>query len=102
MRYAMCLLILVGCATPEQERARQAAEQAEYQQLVFQRCRSYGFTDATPEFRQCVMQVDMAARQMLQQHTLQEESMRRQRAMPMCSTLPPGTAGYMRSQGRCR
>lgn len=103
MRYVVVLFVLVaGCATPEQQYAQQAADRAEYQRLLAQRCTSYGFTAGTLEFSNCVMQVDMSARNLLLQQSLQEESMRQERALPLCSSLGPGLRGYMKAQGRCR
>jgi hypothetical protein len=103
------VLVLVGCISPEErERRLQArAEQEEaqrqaYRQGIQNRCASYGFRPGTPDFSNCVMQIDQGNRQMLMQQMLQDESARQQRAMPYCADLPPGQAGYMRAQGRCR
>lgn len=65
---ALALLIpLSGCLTAQEE-ANNAAiraqiEEAQYQQRIQERCRSYGFRDNTAEFRNCLMQVDTANRQ---------------------------------------
>lgn len=109
-------LTLVGCATPEQiearrqqELAQQQAAQAAYRERVFGQCRAYGFTEGTEQFRQCLMQVDMAnqqqnaaTRQMILQQYLQQQNEQEIRAMPYCSSLPPVIAGYRRAQGTCR
>ena len=117
MRYLivllMLLLMLSGCASPEQIAARQAQEAAQrvaqqeaYRQQVFGQCRAYGFTEGTPEFRQCLMQVDQAnqaqnaqMRSIILQQMLQQEY----QSMPSCSSLPPGPlTEWRRGQGTCR
>lgn len=113
MRYAIYLCVLLaGCASPErlaalraQEQAQAQAQQEAYNRQVFGQCRAYGFTEGTPDFRNCLMQVDQANQaqnaqiraQILQQY-LQEQS----QARPLCSSLPPGLDGYRRARGECR
>ena len=105
----LSMVLLGGCiSVEERERRQQLAaehEQAQrqaYRQRINDRCASYGFRPGTPDFSNCVMQIDQGNRQMIRQQILQEESARQQRAMPYCSELPPGQAGYMRAQGQCR
>ena len=124
MRIAVIALsiALSGCAskTPEERaafrQARQAEEQRQvaaqreaYRQNVYSQCRSYGFRDGSAEFNNCVMRVDMsnreqdaATRQMILQQAIQAEQVRQQRALPLCSSMGPGMAGYMRAEGSCR
>lgn len=101
MRYVL-LLLLAGCATQEELAAQHAAEQAQYRNAVHAQCRGYGLTQGTTQFSECLMRVDMAYRQLLLDHALQEETAARTRALPYCSSLPPGLAGAYRAQGRCR
>ncbi|MBI2749747.1 MAG: hypothetical protein HYX43_10530 [Burkholderiales bacterium] len=113
MRYAVYLVVLLaGCATQEQIEARrqyeaeqQAAAIEAYRQQVFGQCRAYGFRDGTPEFSQCLMQVDQAnqaqnaqMRAVILQQLLQQQYQQ----MPLCSSLPPGMAGWYQAQGKCR
>lgn len=67
MRYLVVLVVLAGCTTQAERQQRDyEAEQARaraYTQQVDGQCRSYGFKDGTPEFRDCVMRVDTANRQ---------------------------------------
>lgn len=104
---------LVGCAaTPEQiearrqqEQAQQQAAQAAYRERVFGQCRAYGFTEGSAEFRQCLMQVDMANQQQnaaTRQIILQQMLQQQYQSMPLCSSLPPFTSGYRRAEGTCR
>lgn len=77
MRYLFVLLLLGGCATPEQRAADAAAQRAAYRVKVEDTCFAYGYKPNTPEWSNCMMQVDMAyqqqnaaMRQMLIQHQL--------------------------------
>lgn len=70
MRYAICLVVLLaGCESlidpgkKEREAREQAARAEAYRRHVNAQCRAYGFKEETPEYRQCLMQVDMAYRQ---------------------------------------
>jgi hypothetical protein len=83
------MVLLAGCATPQEKAAQeaqaQAAQQEAYRQQVFGQCRSYGIAEGTEEFRRCLMQVDMAYRaqndaqrqMLLQQYLLQQGTFRR-------------------------
>ncbi len=114
MRYFVYLvaLTLFGCATQaqiearqEQERAQQLSAQAAYRERVFGQCRAYGFAEDSAEFRQCLMQIDMANRQQnqaMQQMILQQMIQQQYQSLPSCSSLPPGLAGYRKAQGTCR
>jgi len=51
------------------------------------------------------MQVDMANQQQAAQTrnvVLQQMLQEQYQSMPLCVSLPPGTSGYYRAQGRCR
>ena len=61
MRYLIVLFMLAGCATDDEAEAR--AQAAAYRDGVRNQCRAYGFKDDTPEFRDCLMRIDMANRQ---------------------------------------
>ncbi len=113
MRYAICLFVLLNaCTSPEAIRARQDREAAQqqarqeaYRQRVSGQCRAYGFQDGTPEFRNCLMQVDQANRQQNAQMRaviLQQMMQQEYQQMPLCSSLSPGLAGYRAAQGTCR
>jgi hypothetical protein len=113
MRYIVFALVLAGCATQEDIAARQRlqAQQEEagriaYFQRIVAQCRQYGFADESPDMKNCIMQVDQANKAQLRgvilQQIMQDESARQQRALPLCSQLPPGLAGYSRSKGECR
>lgn len=56
MKRYLFVLLLAGCATP-QERAQA------YRTALENRCSAYGFTAGTPDFARCMMQLDAAARQ---------------------------------------
>jgi hypothetical protein len=107
--FVLLLVSLTGCYSAEERMRRRelAAQQEEanrqaYRDAVAYRCQSYGFRPGTPDFSNCVMQIDQSNRTMLMQQMLQDESARQTRALPPCSQLPPGQAGYMRAQGQCR
>ena len=120
MRTILFVLLLTGCVSAEEQQRRAALQQQyqaqqdaanreAYRSQVFAQCRAYGYAEGTEAFKQCLMQVDMANRQaadqqraILLQQILTNESAGQQNAMPFCSSLPPGTAGYARAQGRCR
>lgn len=113
MRYSICLFVLLaGCASPEairaqqeQEAAAQQARQEAYRQQVFGQCRAYGFRDGTPEFRNCLMQVDQANQQQNAQMRaviLQQEMQQQYQQMPLCSSLSYSIAALSASQGTCR
>lgn len=57
----MVLLLLVGCASPQEYANRQQAEreqrEANYVASLESRCRSIGYSDGTMEFRQCMLQL---------------------------------------------
>ena len=72
-KYVILALALSGCAP------------GYYQSVahnVYQQCDRYGFTPGTSGYSRCVMDIDQAR-------------------MPLCSKLPPGSAGYAKAQGRC-
>ena len=94
MKKYLLVLLLAGCA--------QQQPQVSYRDQVFAQCRSYGHVEGTEQFKQCVMQVDMQNRALINQQALQDESARQYRAMPMCSSLTAFEAGFYRAQGRCR
>lgn len=113
MRYVIVLFVLLSaCATQEEiaaqrrhEFAQQQAAREAYREQVYGQCRAYGFVDGSPEFRQCLMQVDQANQQrnaqmnaVILQQLLHENEQQR----PLCSALAPGMSGYYRAQGRCR
>lgn len=84
MRFiALSLLVLAGCATDD--RANHERQAAEYRAGVEGQCRAYGFTEGSPEFRDCLMRVDMTNRQayeanrqmLLQQYINQQGIFRR-------------------------
>jgi hypothetical protein len=110
MRYLLFMLALVGCATEEPrreqaERQTVAAQQAAYQRSLEYRCTSYGFVRGTADFRNCLMQVDMAYRQQdakTRNAMLQQILEKKYGAMPLCSSLPSSLAGYHRAQGHCQ
>ena len=100
----LCLFVLPAYAQVEVEIGSPA-----YWERVRARCGDYGFTPGTVEFKNCVMQLDQNVRQrqidrenMILQQGIQNESVRQQRALPLCSQLGPGMRGYMQAQGRCR
>jgi hypothetical protein len=119
MRYVLCLVVLLAsCSsmTPEERAARrQAAYEAEQQQLAAQReayrqrlysqCSAYGFQQGTPDFSRCLMQVDTANQQQdaqMRAVILQQLLQQQYQSMPLCSSLPPGMAGYRRAEATCR
>ena len=115
MRFAFAILglfMLYGCATPEQIAARRAQEQQQleaqqqaYTQSLFNQCRAIGYQAETEGMRQCVLTLHAQNQQratQLQGILLQESLQRQYQSMPLCSSLPPGTAGYARAQGTCR
>ena len=110
MRYLLFLLALAGCASEEPrrqqaERQTVAAQREAYQRSLEYRCASYGFVQGTADYRNCVVQVDMANRQQdakTRNAMLQQILEKKYGAMPLCSSLPSGLAGYHRAQGHCR
>lgn len=108
----ICLLLFYGCATPEQIAARRAQEQQQleaqqraYTQSLYSQCRAIGYQPETEGMRQCVLTLHAQNQQratQLQGILLQEGLQRQYQSMPLCSSLPPGTAGYARAQGTCR
>lgn len=104
--------LLAGCATPEQMAARQAAEaQAQeqrnqaYTAALAAQCEAIGYVRGTDPWRSCLLQLHGQAQQQMasDRATLLQEALRRQyQSLPPCSSLPPGTSGYARSQGSCR
>jgi hypothetical protein len=58
-RYLFVLLVLAGCATPEDA----ARQRAAYASALRAQCAGYGFKAGTPEMAQCVMRLDQAQRQ---------------------------------------
>lgn len=108
MRKLICLSVLLsGCAThdPAMEAAQEQARREAYTKQVITQCHSYGFKIGTPEFKQCVFQVDMANRQQdeaRRQIILQQFLQQQGDTRPFCYTLPPGLQGYERAGGRCR
>lgn len=72
MRISLFLLVLLisGCATPEQRAARQAAEQerfrqgeAEYNRQLRAQCESVGYKPDTDPWRNCLIQLHTANQQ---------------------------------------
>lgn len=59
MRFSVLVLLLVGCATPEDR----GAEQAQYLQALQQRCYAYGFKPGERATANCVMQLDTVVQQ---------------------------------------
>jgi len=114
MRVLWLVLALLGCASEEARRQaleRHAAEEAAqneaagraYRERVYSQCRAYGFAVGTPQFSNCLMQVDMANHQQnAQTQNIVLQQMRYEQAMPLCSSLSPFLAGYYKPQGRCQ
>lgn len=119
MRFAfttVCLLMLYGCATPEQIAAQRAYEQQQlqaqqeaYTRSLNNQCRAIGYQPETEGFRQCILtlhtqrqQEDTQMRGIILQQAIQQRQQQQYQSMPLCSSLPPGLAGYARAQGSCR
>lgn len=103
--YLLVLLATSACATDDRQREQQIAAQQAYAARVQAQCQGYGFVPGTAEFRDCVMRVDMANRQtdaQTRQMLIEQQIQRDTALLPLCSTLPPGLAGYRRAQGACR
>lgn len=99
----LALTAVVGCAAEPQVDAAQY--RAAYKEQVFSQCDSYGYLRGTREFSDCVMRVDLQNRSndaALGNAILQEGMRRQNEALPPCSSLGPGMAGYERAAGRCR
>lgn len=106
MRIALVLLLLAGCASPEQIAARQAyeAQQQEaartaYRERLMASCESIGYTRNTDQWRQCIMQLH--AQNQAQQTAYGAALIHgtSSRPLPPC---PPGViGGYQRGAGRC-
>lgn len=104
--------ILAGCATPEQiayQRQIEAQEQERrnqaYTQNLAAQCRAVGYQDGTDALRNCIVTLHGQNQQNAsqQQAIMLQEALRRQgQSLPYCSTLPAGTAGMARAQGRCQ
>lgn len=63
-------VLLAGCVNHEQRLANQRYEieqerlqREQYRERVMGQCRAYGFKDGSPEYKNCLMQVDMANQQ---------------------------------------
>ena len=102
MRY-LILLLFAGFAHAQE------IGSPEYFSVLHERCGQYGFEKGTTAFSNCVMNLDQIVKQrqldrqnMILQQGIQDEAVRRQRAMPLCSQLPPGSQGFARAQGSCR
>lgn len=63
MRYLFVVLMLAGCATPEQRAREQQQRNYQYSQALQSRCDGYGFKRGEPAFANCLQQLDMAIRQ---------------------------------------
>lgn len=63
MKAIPCILLvcLTGCVSPQQEAARQAADERSHNDSLDYRCRSFGFQPNTPEHGQCMMQLYQGA-----------------------------------------
>jgi hypothetical protein len=62
--FLACLsVLLASCTTPEQQAQEEQAQAEAYRRYVMAQCKSYGHTPGTPDFKNCLMQVDMANRQ---------------------------------------
>ena len=107
---ALAVLLLAGCISPEQiARNNYAAQQQEesartaYRERLMSSCESIGYQRNTDQWRQCIMQLHA---QNQQRNTalgaaLLQGAASQPRVVPSCRGLPPGTAGYARSQGQC-
>ena len=108
----LVLLTLASCASPEKIAAQRAYEQQQlqaqqqaYTQNLVNQCRAIGYQENTDSFRNCVLQLHTNNQQQNAQIRgvlLQEALQRQYQSMPLCSSLPAGTAGYARAQGTCR
>jgi uncharacterized protein HemX len=86
MRYLIVLLI-AGCATPEQQAYDQRQRQAAYADALTQKCVGYGFKQGEPAMANCRMQLDMAVRQQAAAKKAQNDA-----------TTNAMTQGYFRGQ----
>lgn len=106
MRYLFVLLFVAGCAIePDEQVVDSSSGQEAIQQRLIAQCRAYGFTEGTPEFSQCLMQIDMARKQrdsQVDQLLMQELIQQERRPLPSCASFPPGLAGYKKAAGECR
>lgn len=109
MRYSIIvMLMLAGCATPQEMAYRQQVQtqqeqeqKAAYREALAQSCDAIGFKRGTDTHAQCIL----SQHQKRQDHLMQAIGMQQQReyrALPPCSSLPPGLAGYARADGSCR
>jgi hypothetical protein len=71
------VVVLAGCASPEQIRQQQEAQQAQYLAALTGHCNSFGFRSGTTEHSQCMQ----AAHQQEQQRIAYERQMRHNNAM---------------------
>ena len=59
--------LIAACSSTPEEREAQARyerqQQIQYEIKLADQCSRYGFTGGTPEFRECVMRLDMAEKQ---------------------------------------
>lgn len=55
MRYLLVVLVLTGCATPEQQKAAEDARNAAYRESLFRQCEAIGFQRNTDPIKQCVL-----------------------------------------------
>ena len=104
MKRYLCVLLVAGCAEIQPQPSQEEIL-ANYLQRLHATCASYGFRDGSPEFQNCLMQVDQATknrRSATSNTLLQQMLQNQQQALPLCSSLPPGLAGYRRAEGGCR
>lgn len=105
---ALGVVLLAGCATPE-ERYRQAQQKAaaeaaaadNYRRGLESRCRGYGFQQNTPQFSQCVMQVDQSARQALAANKAREEQESRCQLAQAQACLSAGRSDCFQAYNNC-
>lgn len=72
---ALLLLVLAGCASQAERQARQEAQRQAYAERLAAQCRAYGFSYGTPEFAQCMMQLDIANQQARQDRQIYYQQM---------------------------
>lgn len=110
MKKLLLLLLLVGCASPEEigrrraYEAHQEREQANaYRERLMASCESIGYQRNTDPWRQCIMQLHSQNQAQATAYgaAILGGATAQPRVVPSCRTLPPGTAGYARARGEC-
>jgi hypothetical protein len=72
--YLAVLLVLAGCATPEQRAYDQRQRQAAYANALTQKCVAYGFKEGEAAMANCRMQLDTAVRQQAAARQAQQDA----------------------------